>query len=147
MNKVRKNKKRKGFTLIELIAVMAILAILGAILIPRILGYRARAQKSNLQASAKTIVNAIQAYNADKTTTAADAALTAGDKISDDNKVSAAIGIVNNENQTINTASPTYTKLSGLTVKELVNVADNNFKADANGTPSDYDTATGSIDE
>jgi type IV pilus assembly protein PilA len=59
-------KKKKGFTLIEVIVVIAILAILGAILVPNVLGYRARAEKSNIQTSAKTIVSSIETYNADK---------------------------------------------------------------------------------
>lgn len=62
MNKARK----KGFTLIELIAVIAILVILGAILVPNVLGYRKKAEKANIQTSAKTIISAIDTYNADK---------------------------------------------------------------------------------
>ncbi|MDF2503005.1 prepilin-type N-terminal cleavage/methylation domain-containing protein [Clostridium sp.] len=58
--------KKKGFTLIEIIAVIAILAILGAILVPNVLGYRKKAEKSNIQTSAKTVVSAIEAYNSDK---------------------------------------------------------------------------------
>lgn len=61
-----RNNKKKGFTLIELIAVIAILAILGAILVPNVLGYRKKAEKSNIQTSAKTIVSAMEAYNSDK---------------------------------------------------------------------------------
>lgn len=61
-----KNNKKKGFTLIELIAVIAILAILGFILVPNILGYRAKAEKANIQSSAKTLLNAFRAYNSDK---------------------------------------------------------------------------------
>lgn len=57
---------KKGFTLIELIAVIAILAILGAILVPNVLGYRTKAEKSNIQSSAKTLIRAIDTYNADK---------------------------------------------------------------------------------
>lgn len=45
---------------------MAILAVLGAILVPKISGYKAKAQKSNIQSSAKTLKNAIDAYNSDK---------------------------------------------------------------------------------
>ncbi|WP_084156450.1 type II secretion system protein [Clostridium akagii] len=66
MNKItNKNKKKKGFTLIELIIVIAILAILAMILVPMIGTYREKAEKSNIQASAKTVMSAIQAYNAD----------------------------------------------------------------------------------
>lgn len=61
-----KKKQKKGFTLIELIAVIAILVILGAILVPNVLGYRKKAQKSNIQASAKTLIKAIDTYNSDK---------------------------------------------------------------------------------
>ncbi|AAK78965.1 prepilin-type N-terminal cleavage/methylation domain-containing protein [Clostridium acetobutylicum] len=55
----------KGFTLIELIIVIAILAILAAILVPSISAYKIKAEKSNIQASARTLSHAIDAYNAD----------------------------------------------------------------------------------
>lgn len=45
---------------------MAILAVLGAILVPKVSGYKAKAQKSNIQSSAKTLLNSIDAYNSDK---------------------------------------------------------------------------------
>ena len=60
-----KNKKKKGFTLVELIAVIAILGILATILVPNIKGYTAKANKSKAIADAKTIVNAVDAYNAE----------------------------------------------------------------------------------
>lgn len=63
---IKVKTKKKGFTLIEVIAVIAILAILGAILVPNVLGYRKKAEKSNIQTSAKTIMSAIEAYNSDK---------------------------------------------------------------------------------
>lgn len=66
-NLIKKNKKR-GFTLVELIIVIAILAILALILVPQIGAYRQKAEKSNIQASAKTFKNAIDAYNADADT-------------------------------------------------------------------------------
>lgn len=66
-NNIKAKSKKKGFTLIEVIAVIAILAILGAILVPNVLGYRKKAEKSNIQTSAKTVMSAIEAYNSDKT--------------------------------------------------------------------------------
>lgn len=67
-NLMKKNKK-KGFTLIELIIVIAILAILAIILVPQIGVYRNKAEKSNIQASAKTFQNAIDANNSDPSNT------------------------------------------------------------------------------
>lgn len=67
-----KKSKKKGFTLIELIAVIAILAILGLILVPNVLAYRKKAEKANIETSAKTVLHAIDAYNADKDGTSAE---------------------------------------------------------------------------
>ncbi|MCR3760083.1 prepilin-type N-terminal cleavage/methylation domain-containing protein [Clostridium felsineum] len=64
---MKKRIKKEGFTLIELIIVIAILAILAAILIPSISQYKMRAEKSNIQASARTLGQAIDAYNAENT--------------------------------------------------------------------------------
>lgn len=63
---IKVKTKKKGFTLIEIIAVIAILAILGSILVPNVLGYRKKAEKANIQTSAKTVMSAIEAYNSDK---------------------------------------------------------------------------------
>ena len=60
-----KKEKKKGFTLVELIAVIAILAILGAIIVPQIFGYMTRADRSKVQTDATIVLSAVQAYNAD----------------------------------------------------------------------------------
>jgi prepilin-type N-terminal cleavage/methylation domain-containing protein len=52
-------KKRKGFTLIELVVVIAILGILAAIAIPRLTGTRENAQKKAIIANLRTIDSAL----------------------------------------------------------------------------------------
>ena len=57
-------KKKKGFTLIELMAVVAIIAILAAVLVPTVNGYITRSKKTAIITQARTVVNAIESMNA-----------------------------------------------------------------------------------
>ena len=61
MNTKKQNKKKKGFTLIELIIVIAIIAILAAIAIPNFLGIQRKSKIKADIASAKTIYDAAAA--------------------------------------------------------------------------------------
>ncbi|MBM7834442.1 type IV pilin protein [Clostridium sardiniense] len=56
--------KKKGFTLIELIATIAILAILAVIAVPRVISYVEKSKVITVKAEAKVIYNAAEAaYN------------------------------------------------------------------------------------
>lgn len=59
----KKNNKKNGFTLIELVAVLAIIAILSVSLAPKLSNYITEAKKVNVLNEAKNIVTAFEAYN------------------------------------------------------------------------------------
>ena len=67
MNNNLKNKKKKGFTLIELIIVIAIIAILAVIAIPKFGQIRKDAAFKSDVANAKTIANAASTLYTDGT--------------------------------------------------------------------------------
>lgn len=54
-----KKRKKKGFTLIELIVVIAIIAIIALIAIPKVMGYQDDAKKKADIANAKAIANVV----------------------------------------------------------------------------------------
>lgn len=60
-----RNKKKKGFTLVELIVVLVILAILAALLIPALTGYIDNANEKKVTAEARTALMAAQTVVSD----------------------------------------------------------------------------------
>lgn len=69
MKILNKNKKKKGFTLIELVAVVAIIGILAALLVPKITGYMNEAKKTKVIDQARKVVMAVDTYQMRRDTT------------------------------------------------------------------------------
>ncbi|WP_166484792.1 type II secretion system protein [Clostridium cuniculi] len=107
-----KKRKKKGFTLIELMAVIAIIAILAAVLVPTVSGYINRAKKTAIITQVRTVVNAVETYNA----TAATSIATDGVTISD-GKITA--------DTTLSVSSLLSTLGSDLLTKENINKLEN----------------------
>ncbi|WP_300903230.1 prepilin-type N-terminal cleavage/methylation domain-containing protein [uncultured Clostridium sp.] len=62
-------KKKKGFTLIELMAVIAIIAILAAVLVPTVTGYINRSKKTAIVSQVRNVITAVETHNATATGT------------------------------------------------------------------------------
>lgn len=60
---LKSKKKKKGFTLIELVAVLAIIAILSAAFVPKVGNYITEAKKVAVLNEAKTVVTAYEAVS------------------------------------------------------------------------------------
>ncbi|MGL5646786.1 MAG: type II secretion system protein [Clostridium sp.] len=58
--KLIKNRKKKGFTLIEMVAVVAIIGILAAILVPKVTGYMNEAKKTGVIDQARKLTQAYE---------------------------------------------------------------------------------------
>ena len=58
-----KMKKKKCFTLIELMAVIAIIAILAAVLVPTVSGYITRSKKTAIITQVRNAVGAMETFN------------------------------------------------------------------------------------
>ena len=56
----KKNKNRKGFSLVELIVVLVIMAILAAALIPSLTGYIKKTKQQNINSECQSAVQAAQ---------------------------------------------------------------------------------------
>ncbi len=59
-----KNKKRKGFTLIEIMVVVVILGLLAALVVPRIGPQVAEAQRTAARTQIRSLEDALEMYNA-----------------------------------------------------------------------------------
>lgn len=64
----KKLKNRKGFTLIELIVVIAILGILAAVMVPQLSGFTAKAQKAQVLTNAAAIGTAADSIKVEGST-------------------------------------------------------------------------------
>lgn len=77
-----KKRKKKGFTLIELIVVIAIIAIIALVAIPKVMGYQDSAKEKTDIANAKTIATTTATLLADGKLTGGNEDLTIGNTTS-----------------------------------------------------------------
>ena len=115
MNIRKQNKKKKGFTLIELIVVIAIIAILAAIAIPNFLSIQRKSRVKADIASAKSIYDATSALIAE--------------------------GVINPQDTDINNKMLTLSQMDDKSIEEVNNAAKNkNATADNKKAKTEQDT-------
>lgn len=124
--KMNKKSKKKGFSLVELIIVIAILGILAAIITPNVMKFTNSAKVSKAVSDAKTIVSAIDAYNAEQVGGTGSSAAIGKDEAADSTKIIGSTGSIKSWPSEFGT---------GVTYTQLTIVAD---KANyVEGTPTD----------
>lgn len=112
---MKKNSKKKGFTLIELIVVIAILGILAAVLIPKFTGFTKKANSTQALVDAKQFATAMDSLNAEKGTAFVVGDVTGMANMSSDSSVVAADFDATNGKFTITTTKNGSTFTAGRT--------------------------------
>lgn len=133
-----KKRKKKGFTLIELMAVIAIIAILAAVLVPTVSGYINRSKKTAIITQVRNVVSAVEAYNA---------TAIGSDTIKDTEKISNLVGNDGKLQKAELLASKDIDRLKSMTVAQAVEInldtqALDNIKVDKDGTILSYNNTT-----
>ena len=128
----KRNRKKRGFTLIELVAVVAIIGILAALLVPKISGYITDAKKTKVIDQARQVVTAVETANTKYDTTIP--AGTVSSLKGSSNKAAAAAWEYLSNGDTAATAATLFPNLAaGTTIEDCKNIIEyNNFTIDKN---------------